>query len=75
VPHRKSFFLLAHLVRLYVGPELDFDVQLVLRAQDVPAFELREANGCGPQLGWNTWVRSQAMTRDAEDAVFAVLDN
>ncbi len=70
VPARKAFFLLVHLVRLYVGPELDFDVQLVLRAEEVPECRMVSEEISGPRLGWNTWVRSQAMTRDAEDAVF-----
>jgi type VI secretion system protein ImpH len=34
--HGKSFFLLCHLTRLYVGPTLDFDVQLLLEPSDVP---------------------------------------
>jgi type VI secretion system protein ImpH len=68
VPQRKAFFLLAHLVRLYIGPELDFDVQLVLKAAEVPACRL--SAGGGAQLGWNTWCFSRAMRRDAEDAVF-----
>jgi len=70
VPARKAFFLLAQLVRLYVGPELDFDVQLVLKSKDVPECRLTEDEASGPCLGWNTWVRNQAMPRDAEDAVF-----
>jgi type VI secretion system protein ImpH len=70
VPERKTFFLLCHLVRLYVGPEFDFDVRLVLRKQDVP--ECRMAPGDdGPRLGWNTWVRSQPFPRDADEAAFA----
>jgi type VI secretion system protein ImpH len=68
VPERKTFFLLVHLVRLYLGPDLDFDVQLVLRARDVPACHL---DGDGPRLGWNTWLCSRPPERDAEDAVFA----
>jgi type VI secretion system protein ImpH len=71
LPDRKAFFLLVHLVRLYVGPEFDFDVQLVLRKEDVPACQLMEKDGLGPRLGWNTWVRSQPAARDAEDAAFA----
>jgi type VI secretion system protein ImpH len=70
VSRRKAFFLLAHLVRLYVGPELDFDVQLVLYAPDVPPCQLVEGDGLGPRLGWNTWVCSQPPAHDAEDAVF-----
>jgi type VI secretion system protein ImpH len=70
VKERKGFFLLSHLVRLYVGLDMDFDVQLVLRAADVPACCLAANGGLGPRLGWNTWVHSGSMPRDAEDAVF-----
>jgi type VI secretion system protein ImpH len=70
VPGRKTFFLLCHLVRLYIGPELDFDVQLVLKAEDVPACQLAGASGGGPQLGWNTWLFNAPCRHDAEDAVF-----
>jgi type VI secretion system protein ImpH len=70
VAERKVFFLLCHLTRLYLGPDFDFDVQLVLRAADVPACQLAQSEGLGPRLGWNTWLCSQPVTRDAEDAVF-----
>ena len=56
-----------HLVRLYAGPELDFDVQPILAAQDVPAFEMK---GKRARLGWNTWARTRQPPRDAEEAVF-----
>src|SRR5207249_1457282 len=70
-PGRKAFFLLTHLVRLYVGPELDFDVQLILGADDVPESYLGDAEESdGARLGWNTWVRSLATSDDADDAVF-----
>lgn len=67
---RKAFFLLCHLVRFYVGPELDYEVQLVLRAPEVPRCQLA-AGPPGPRLGWNTWCLSGPARRDAEDAVFA----
>jgi type VI secretion system protein ImpH len=66
MPARKTFFLLSHLVRLYLGPDLDFDVQLILRAPDVPGSRLGES-----RLGWNSWVRTGPALRDAEDPVFA----
>jgi len=73
VPQRKLVFLLAQLVRLYVGLEIDVDVQLVLRADEVPACRMgRGVGGLGSRLGWNTWSRSRAMRRDADDAVFQV---
>jgi type VI secretion system protein ImpH len=67
---RKALFLLVHLVRLFVGPELGFDVQLVLRAQDVPECRLSDDEENGPRLGWNTWVLSREPVEDAADAVF-----
>jgi type VI secretion system protein ImpH len=67
---RKAFFLLSHLVRLYVGPELDFDVQLVLSSADVPRCRLDSQATIGPRLGWNTWLCNQRQNHDAEDAVF-----
>jgi type VI secretion system protein ImpH len=71
ITDRKAFFLLVHLVRLYAGPEFDFDVQLVLRKEDVPACQLRDKDGLGPRLGWNTWIHGQPAARDADDAAFA----
>src|SRR5205085_1486709 len=68
-PERKTFFLLVQLARLYLGPDLDFDVQLVLRKEDVPPCQLAPG-GLGPRLGWNTWIGSQPRKREAADAVF-----
>jgi type VI secretion system protein ImpH len=69
-PERKGFLLLVHLVRLYAGPELDFDVQPVLRADAVP--DLQMSNGPpGPRLGWNTWLISRQPAVDAGDALFS----
>lgn len=60
---------LSQLVRSFVGPEFDFDVQLVLRAEEVPRCRLG-ARGNASRLGWNTWLHSRRPERDASDAVF-----
>jgi type VI secretion system protein ImpH len=70
VPERKSFFLLVDLIRLYVGPEFDFDVQLILEREGVPECRLAQRPDYSPRLGWNTWVSSQPLDRDAADTVF-----
>jgi type VI secretion system protein ImpH len=69
-PRRKALFLLAQFVRLYVGPELDVEFQLILAAEEVPACKVGVRGGIGTRLGWNTWSRREAMKRDADDAVF-----
>ena len=60
---------LMDLTRFYDRGELDFDVQLVLRKEEVP--------GClasrGPQaarLGRSAWLKRREFERDADDAVF-----
>ncbi len=74
VSSRKAFFLLCHLVRLYVGPGLDFDIQLVLRADQIPEYRLGDERNVGATLGWNVWVRSEPLGREGEDAIFDAED-
>jgi type VI secretion system protein ImpH len=69
VVDRKSFFLLVHLVRLYAEPTLDFDVQLVLKAVEVPECQLTGDGTFGARLAWNTWLLTQPATVDADDVV------
>ena len=70
IPQRKALFMLFHMVKIYVGPSLDFDVQLVLKSSEVPECHLAEGLGFGAHLGWNTWLRSEELRDDPEDAVF-----
>ncbi len=71
VAERKDFFKLMHLVRLYIGPGLNVEVQLVLKANEIPSCQMRQSAGNGPRLGWNCWMTRRPMPRDSEDAVFA----
>jgi type VI secretion system protein ImpH len=61
------------MIRLYVGPEFDFEVQIVLRGSEVPECELKEGDRetLGPRLGWNTWLGCDGPRADADDAFFA----
>ena len=69
-PMGDQLITLGQLVRTYVGPEFDFDIQPVLRKDEVPCARL-DADGPDPsRLGWNTWIRTVAMPADAGDAVF-----
>jgi type VI secretion system protein ImpH len=69
-----AFFLLCHLTRLYLGCELDFRVQLVLRKQDVPPCRLTGEQTPGSRLGWNSWLFGPPPGDDVDDAVFEEVD-
>jgi type VI secretion system protein ImpH len=60
------------MTRFYVGPHLDFDVQLVLKAKEVPWCRLGGDGSAPSRLGWNTWIRSQEFRRDVSDPVFSL---
>ncbi|HEY8505579.1 MAG TPA: type VI secretion system baseplate subunit TssG [Gemmataceae bacterium] len=68
---KARIFLLAKLVRFYVRGSLDFDVQLVLRASEVPKLRLsRRRSPDRPRVGWNTWVVRSKPAADVGNAVF-----
>ncbi len=58
------------MVRLYAGPHLEFDVQLVLKRREVPRCRLGGDPAGASRLGWNTWVRHGEFSADVDDAVF-----
>lgn len=55
LPCGEAFSPLHELVRLAVGPDLTFDVQLDLGAAAVPPLRL-DAGADAPRLGWTTWL-------------------
>jgi type VI secretion system protein ImpH len=61
---------LCQLIRAYAGCEFDFDIQPVLRAEEVPETQLAGDGRAPSCLGWNTWLHSGSYPRDADDAVF-----
>jgi type VI secretion system protein ImpH len=77
VAARKGIFLLSQLVRLYVGMELDFEIQLALRGDEVPELVLQDAGEgeLGARLGWNTWMPGDQMPETVDDAVFDAAEN
>ncbi|RMF87369.1 MAG: type VI secretion system baseplate subunit TssG, partial [Nitrospinota bacterium] len=62
---------LVQLTRFFAGQEYDFEVQLVLKATEVPRCRLGESGEHAPRLGWSAWLKDGEFRRDAEDAVFA----
>lgn len=69
LPDGRSYKKLADMVKLYIGLELDWEVQLILQRQQVPAPILAQQI-C---LGWTTWLGESTETRDADDLVFSQL--
>lgn len=54
-----------------LGGELQWDVELVLRKEQVPATRLGGVAGNAPRLGWVSWLGERTRTRDAADVRIA----
>jgi type VI secretion system protein ImpH len=69
LPSGSAWPELKAMVRSFCGNDLEFEVQLILRREDVPAPELRNP----PEalcLGWHTWLNSRGnFDRDAGDTI------
>ncbi|WP_227271918.1 type VI secretion system baseplate subunit TssG [Roseobacter weihaiensis] len=56
---------LAQLTQLYLGPVLEFDIQIVLDRRDVRETQL----GSVAQLGWNCWALTAEPAQDSDEVV------
>ncbi len=70
-PEGADFRALAQMARLFVDGELDFDVQLILKAEEVPDCRLSSQPSAGARLGRHAWLKGRPFAADAEEAVFA----
>ncbi len=71
MPDTPGYRELVEFARLYARCELDFDLQLVLRRDEVPECELSLAEDAGVRLGYDAWLRNGPFDDDVADAVFA----
>jgi len=70
LPEGSSFRPIAEWTRLFAGLEFDFDVQLVLKKEEVPPCQL--GGGSLPRLGWTTWLQTSELTEDPSEVILAV---
>ena len=63
LPGGDSLNRLVPLVRAYVGYELTWDVNLILKEKEAPRAEL----GKYGRLGWTTWLSRRPTGRDIDD--------
>jgi len=70
LPSGSAFTALHRFIRFFAGPSMDFDVQLILKKEEVAEIELGAAGTDDPQLGWSTWSKSRPLPLNADDAIF-----
>lgn len=73
LPNGKAHHSLKSIVRFMVGLELDFDVQLVLKAKEVPGNILTTRAKRRPMLGWTSFLKTKPFKKDDEQVVLQIL--
>lgn len=63
LPGRQGLRRLVALVRNYIGHELGWDLNLILKKEEVPALQL----GGKERLGWTTWLAGHPPASDVGD--------
>ncbi len=63
LPGGDSLERLAAIVRNYIGDELQWDLNLILKKEEVPPLQL----GVQGRLGWTTWLMERDLDKEADD--------
>jgi type VI secretion system protein ImpH len=69
LPHGSAFEPLRSITRFFSNEEFDFEVQLLLKRDDVPACDLTSTPKDAPRLGWVSWLKTKAIDRDPGDTI------
>jgi len=71
LPGGRAMEELVELTRYFAGQAAAFDVQVFLRAEEVPYCRLEDEGIDAPRLGWMGWLKTGEFVVDAGDSVFA----
>lgn len=69
LPVGSAYQPLKTLVRFYAGDEFDFELQLILKRDEVPSCELGAAPDQAPLLGWVSWSKLNPLSRDPAETI------
>jgi type VI secretion system protein ImpH len=63
---------LKSLAKFIGRADMDFEVQLVLKKDEVPECELGLGDAPLPRLGWTSWAKTEPRAQDAGDTIFSI---
>jgi type VI secretion system protein ImpH len=69
LPNGTAYKSLFSIISFMVGVEFDFDVQLKLKAKEVPSTILTTRAKRKPMLGWSSFLKTKPFTEDDEQVV------
>lgn len=70
LPGQPACDALAALLRFFGHGEFEYEIRLVLEADEVPGLELGADDD--QRLGWTTWLRTKPLPRPADQTIFRI---
>jgi type VI secretion system protein ImpH len=74
LPDGNAFRALKHWVHFFIGQAIEFQLQLVLNADNVPECQPSGEALDGARLGWTSWLKTENFDEDARHAVFSAVE-
>jgi type VI secretion system protein ImpH len=72
LPIGPRFRPLVEMTRFYVGGELDFEINLIMKGPDVPPARLSASPAAGgPRLGWTSWIKTRTFSENDNQVILA----
>ena len=68
LPSGTAYEPLRSLAKFVSRGEIDFEIRLILKKDEVPACELGR-RPAAPRLGWTSWAKTQAQAQHANDTI------
>ena len=72
LPDGSAFEPLRAITRFFANDEIDFEVQLILKREQVPGLQIGAEGAEPPQLGWASWLKTAPMRRDPDDTILSL---
>jgi type VI secretion system protein ImpH len=69
LPDGSAFEPLRALTRTFCNDEFEFELQLILKREQTPRFQIVVGEETGPRLGWVSWLTSLPMHRNPEETI------
>jgi type VI secretion system protein ImpH len=69
LPNGTAYKAMKSIIKFMVGEELDFDVQLKLKAKEVPGTILTTRAKRRPMLGWTSFLKTKPFKKDDEQVI------
>jgi type VI secretion system protein ImpH len=71
LPGSTALSELKAITKFFSNDELDFEVQLIMKRDEVPQCEVG-AEAERPRLGWTSWIKSAPLSRDPDDTILGL---